>query len=190
MVLDVSPKRNLTVYTFVLWIAILHSIMRGGVPAMRTPHRRLLLASACLAILSGTAIGQDKVAESIPKYRNPNLAIDDRVADLLSRMTLEEKVQQLTGGGEAQMEVIDPTGTYTTESARGTLMRWSDPHLAFTPKKSAILRNGVQRYLKEKTRLGIPQLFMAEALLGFMEYGTTSFPQALGLSSTLAPELV
>lgn len=157
---------------------------------MASPHRTVPLVSLCFAILSATAISQEKAAESTPRYRNPNLAIDDRVADLLSRMTLEEKVQQLTGGGEGQMEVIDPTGTYTTESARATLMRWSDPDLAFPPKKSAILRNGVQRYLKEKTRLGIPQLFMGEALHGFMEYGSTSFPQALGLASTWDPELV
>jgi len=110
------------------------------------------------------------------------LAIDDRVADLLSRMTLEEKVGQLTGGGEDRVSVIDPTGTFTDESARAIMGRWWDPDLEFTPKKSAILRNGVQRYLREKTQLGIPQLFMGESLHGFMEYGSTSFPQALGLS--------
>ena len=118
------------------------------------------------------------------------MAIEDRVADLLLRMTLEEKVQQLAGGGEGQTEVIDPTGTYTSETARATLTRWWDPDLPFTPKKSAILRNGVQRYLKEKTRLGIPQLFMGESLNGFMEYGSTSFPQAIGLASTWDPDLV
>src|SRR6266567_4707074 len=105
-------------------------------------------------------------------------------------MTLEEKVQQLAGGGQGKTEVIDPTGTYTSETAQATLTRWWDPDRPFTPKKSAILRNGVQRYLREKTRLGIPQLFMGEALHGFMEYGSTSFPQALGLASTWDPDLV
>ena len=129
-------------------------------------------------------------AEPTPTYRDPNLAIDDRVADLLSRMTLEEKVQQITGGSRAETEIIDPTGTYTTESARAVLNRWWDPDLAFPARKAAILRNGIQRYLKEKTRLGIPALFMGEALHGFMEYGSTSFPQALSLASTWDPELV
>src|SRR6266568_4164685 len=59
-----------------------------------------------------------------------------------------------------------------------------------TPRKSAILRNGVQRFLKEKSRLGIPALFMGEALHGFMEHGSTSFPQAIGLASTWDPQLV
>jgi beta-glucosidase len=116
--------------------------------------------------------------------------VDERVADLLPRMTLEEKVGQIAPLGEGKTQIIDPTGTYTNESASAVLSRWWDPDLEFTPRKAAILRNGVQRYLKEKTRLGIPELFMGEALHGFMEYGSTSFPQALGLASTWDPELV
>jgi len=128
--------------------------------------------------------------EQALKYRNPNLAIEDRVADLLSRMTLEEKVHELMGGSEGQAEVIDPTGTFTTEQARAAFAQWASPDYALTPRRSAILRNGVQRYLREKTRLGIPALFMGESLHGFMEYHSTSFPQALGLASTWDPDLV
>ena len=152
----------------------------------------LVLTMVC----SIAAAGQDKTSkpssspEPTAKYRNPALPIDDRVADLLSRMTLEEKVQQICGGSGAEMEVIDPTGTYTTETARAVLTRWWDPDLAFPARKAAILRNGVQRYLREKTRLGIPALFMGEALHGFMEYSSTSFPQALSLASTWDPDLV
>ncbi len=161
--------------------------------AMRIPRRSLVLQLfVSLALLRATAASQDKAAPAAntPPYRNPALAIDDRVADVLSRMTLEEKVAQITGGGEDQVSVIDPTGTYTDASARAVMGRWGDPDLVFTPKQSAILRNGVQRYLREKTRLGIPQLFMGESLHGFMEYGSTSFPQALGLASTWDPALV
>jgi beta-glucosidase len=138
------------------------------------------------------AIAQDKTKpqDSTSKYRNPNLTVDERVADLLPRMTLEEKVGQIAPAGDGKTQIIDPTGTYTNESASAVLNRWWDPDLEFTPRKSAILRNGVQRYLKEKTRLGIPELFMGEALHGFMEYGSTSFPQALALASTWDPALV
>ena len=162
---------------------------------MKTQKRNILPQSVLgvalvLNLVCAIAAGQDKTAkpsptpsrspspasESTPRYRNPNLAIDDRVADLLSRMTLEEKVEQITGGSRAETQVIDPTGTYTTESARAVLLRWWDPDQPFPPRKAAILRNGVQRYLHEKTRLGIPALFMGEALHGLMEYGSTSFP--------------
>ena len=164
---------------------------------MQTIWRSVFLeVLVCLVTLCAAASPQKKPTvprenkPSTPRYRDPNLVIEDRVADLLSRMTLEEKVDQITGGRERQLHVIDPTGTYTDESARQTLERWWDPDLEFTPRHAAILRNAIQRYLKEKTRLGIPQLFMGEALHGFMEYGSTSFPQAIGLASTFDPALV
>ncbi len=165
----------------------------------------LLTSFVCLVLLCGTTGAQKKSAakkttdkqgqsqappEHRPAYLNSNLAIEDRVADLLPRMTLEEKIEQIAGSRERQVHVIDPTGTFTDDSARATLQRWWDPDLEFFPKRAAILRNAIQRYLKEKTRLGIPQLFMGEALHGFMEYGSTSFPQAIGLASTWDPALV
>ena len=153
----------------------------------------LLCSFLCLCSISVTA--QDKTSksaapDSIAKYKNPNLPIEDRVADLLSRMTLEEKIGQIAPPAVRGAHVIDPTGTFNDESASTMLNRWYDADLVFPARKAAILRNGVQRYLKEKTRLGIPQLFMGEALHGFMEYGSTSFPQALSLASTWDPDLV
>ena len=156
----------------------------------RNPLLRSLLGLALLCATAATAQDKAKPQDNTPKYRNPNLTVDERVADLLPRMTLEEKIGQIAPTGAAKTEIIDPTGTYTTDSASAVLNRWWDPDLEFTPRKAAILRNGVQRYLKEKTRLGIPELFMGEALHGFMEYGSTSFPQALGLASTWDPALV
>ena len=155
---------------------------------------RSFLGLALLCATAATAAAQDKdkskPQDNTPKYKNPALPIEDRVADLLSRMTLEEKVGQIAPSGAPKTEIIDPTGTYTTDSATAVLNRWWDPDLEFTPRKAAILHNGVQRYRKEKTRLGIPELFMGESLHGFMEYGSTSFPQALGLASTFDPALV
>src|SRR5215469_12226784 len=159
---------------------------------MRIPRRSLL--SVCLLCLAISTIANPQTQsarnDSTPNYRNPNLAIEDRVADLLSRMTLEEKVEQLVPTRGNQVSVIDPTGTFTNETARQTLARYDDPDLVFLPKTAAILHNAAQRYQREKTRLGIPLLFAGESLHGFMEYGSTSFPQALGLASTWDPALV
>ena len=52
-----------------------------------------------------------------PKYKDASLSIEDRVADLLPRMTLEEKIDKIATGWENRIEVIDPTGTYTSEEA-------------------------------------------------------------------------
>jgi beta-glucosidase len=145
----------------------------------------------CLAISTiANAQTQSAANDSTPNYQNPNLAIEDRVSDLLSRMTTEEKVGQLVPALGNQVSVIDPTGTFTNETARQTLGRYDDPNFVFLPKTAAILHNAAQRYQREKTRLGIPLMFTGESLHGFMEYGSTSFPQALGLASTWDPALV
>ncbi len=155
---------------------------------------RILLSGLLMSLVlfPVTASGQEKAAakEDTPRYKDAGLPIQDRVADLLPRMTLEEKVYQLTGGWDTQVNVIDPTGTFTTEKARQTLADEWGPEVKFTPREAAILRNAVQRYMREKTRLGIPAMFLGEGLHGLMEYGSTSFPQALGLASTWDPALV
>ena len=152
----------------------------------------ILLYSISFTAQDKTKAATPKAAppDNTPKYKNPSLPIDDRVADLLSRMTLEEKIAQIAPPADRATHVVDPTGTFTDESAGAMMNRWYDPDLIFPARKAAILRNGVQRYLKEKTRLGIPELFMGEALHGFMEYGSTSFPQALSLACTWDPDIV
>jgi beta-glucosidase len=124
----------------------------------------------------------------VPAYKNPKLAIEQRVQDLLNRMTLEEKVEQLAG--QFQPGILDTTGKYNEADAREALRQLRDVDSKITPRDAAILRNAIQRYLVEKTRLGIPALMMGEALHGFMENDATSFPQALGLASTWDPALV
>jgi beta-glucosidase len=124
-------------------------------------------------------------AQTLPDYRNSQLPVEMRVADLLQRMTLEEKVDQLAGGRrvwaqqspEAQQIFARLQQLYEVENTSG-------------PREAAVIRNQAQKYLVEKTRLGIPGLFQGEALHGYMAHGSTSFPQVLGLASTWDPELV
>jgi beta-glucosidase len=123
-----------------------------------------------------------------PDYRNPRLPIPQRVADLLKRMTLEEKVEQM--GGRFRPGILDTTGKYNDQTAREAFRELYSVDSKMSSHDAAILRNAVQRFLVEKTRLGIPSLFQGEALHGFMSYGATSFPQALGLASTWDPALV
>jgi beta-glucosidase len=145
-----------------------------------------------LTVFAATANGQEKSgsASEKPRYKDAALPIADRVADLLPRMSLEEKVEQLSWGWQAKVQVVDPTGTFTNETARQTLQAEWGAELKFTPRQAAILRNSIQRYQLEKTHLGIPVIFPGEALHGYMEYGSTSFPQALGLAATWDSGLV
>ncbi|HLV96413.1 MAG TPA: glycoside hydrolase family 3 N-terminal domain-containing protein [Candidatus Acidoferrales bacterium] len=127
--------------------------------------------------------------QAAPDYRNPNLPIAKRVADLLSRMTLEEKVDQISGG-RREGAFIDSTGRFTPEQARHAMREMFSNDNSLSPYDMAVLRNAAQRYAVEKMPHGIPILFMGEALHGFMENGSTSFPQCIGLASTWDPALI
>lgn len=144
---------------------------------------RIFTRFMILLFLVAPAVAQ----ESTPDYKNPKLPIEQRVADLLKRMTLEEKVDQLAGGRRRAMaELNKPNGPQLLERVRRL---WSMDSPA-NPREDAELRNELQKILVEKTPLGIPGLFQGEALHGYMSNGATSFPQVLGLASTWDPELV
>ena len=150
--------------------------------------KRLVKATMCLAlawIAPWIAAAQD----AVPDYKNPKLPIEQRVADLLGRMTLEEKCAQLLPQRGAR-EVLDTTGKYDNDSAKKVLFSLYNPATKISPHDAAVLRNALQRYLVEKTRLGIPEMPAGELLHGFMSNGATSFPQALALASTFDPPLV
>jgi beta-glucosidase len=127
-------------------------------------------------------------SEALPAYRNPRLPIQDRVADLMMRMTLEEKVAQLAPA--PPQGLIDPTGTFKDADVLQLYFQMEDMRHPFSPRKAAILRNAIQRYQMEKTRLGIPEVFFGEALHGSMQHGATMFPMPIGLASTWDPELL
>ena len=153
----------------------------------RKAAMRTAVSLGMFALVAGIAPGQD----AAPPYKNPRLPIEQRVADLLARMTLEEKVAQLAPEGpQKPIEVIDPTGKFDSKTARQAFFGLYGAYSKMSSRDGAILRNAVERYLVEKTRLGIPQIFQGEALHGFMSYGATSFPQALALASTWDPALV
>jgi beta-glucosidase len=158
--------------------------------ALRTA--RYSLIPAFLLLFTLAANGQVKPAADpgTPKYKDASLPVEDRVADLLPRMTLEEKVDQISTGWESRIELIDPTGTFTNVEARKIILNEWGTEQKVSPRQMAMLRNAVQRYQVEKTRLGIPVMFYSESLHGLMEYGSTSFPQALGLGATWDPALV
>jgi beta-glucosidase len=158
---------------------------RGGI-ALGSSHAAMRVAK--LAVITAATVIVAGARQARPDYRDGNLPIERRVADLLSRMTLEEKVDQIAGGRRGG--VLETSGRFTPEQAEQMMSELYREDNSIPPYDAAVLRNAAQRYAIEKTRLGIPRLFQGEALHGFMEYGSTSFPQCLGLASTWDPELV
>jgi beta-glucosidase len=143
-----------------------------------------------IVLVAATLAGPAAAQEAPPPYKDPKLPIEARVADLLKRMTLEEKVDQLAGGRPLETGVVDPTGQFTAGNIGEALEEIYRHDNRRGARYRAALHNALQRYRLEKTRLGIPSLFMGEALHGFMAHGATSFPQALALASTWDPDLV
>ena len=147
--------------------------------------RQFLPVTIALCFLTALVLNSF-AQESTPSYRDSKLTAAERAADLLKRMTLEEKVDQLAGGRRRARSFEDPEGKQIFENLQKLFREDSQ----VKAHDAAVARNNAQHFLMEKTRLGIPAIFLGEALHGFMSYGSTSFPQVLGLASTWDPELV
>ena len=136
--------------------------------------------------------------EEAPDYRNSNLPVDRRVADLLGRMTLQEKIaQMLCVWGEKKTLLCDETGNLDLERIRthlkngiGQIGRLSDTGGGKNAQQMAELANTLQAFFVEETRLGIPVIFHEECLHGLAAPDATSYPQPIGLASTFNPGLI
>ncbi len=117
-----------------------------------------------------------------PTYLDPALPLEQRVTDLLSRMTAEQKVAQL----ESELR-----RDYWRKELQRDCIGGIGPVLrSLKPEEAARLANEIQRIALAHTPLAIPVIIHDEALHGLMGNGATSFPQAIGLAATWDPELM
>ncbi|UAK26137.1 glycoside hydrolase family 3 N-terminal domain-containing protein [Sphingomonas nostoxanthinifaciens] len=171
-----------------------------------------------IAALAGTSLlafgGRPLLAApkgAVPLYKQPTAPIDLRVADLMDRMTLAEKVAQITTISTRKRLVMgadlrfDPAMADTAfPDGIGQVARPSDRAGAATaantgtdvsghyrtPAETIAWVNAAQHWAMSRTRLGIPILFHEEALHGYMAPDATSFPQAIALAGTFDRDLV
>jgi len=146
------------------------------------------------AILAALSLLPSAVVAQRPAYRDASLPMERRVTDLLSRMTLEEKVAQMMCLWDQKKLITDSSGRFNPARAPqwfrvgiGRIERPQDGHDA---RGEAEFVNAIQRWVRDSTRLGIPILFNEEALHGLEAAGATSFPQAIALASTWNTDLV
>src|SRR5215213_9886662 len=136
----------------------------------------------------------------LPRYRDASAPIAKRVADLLSRMTLEEKAAQMTCvWRQKDTLLLDERGNLDEAKARqhfghgygiGQVGRISDSGGGKTAREMAELANAIQEFFIENSRLGIPVFLHEECLHGLAGVGATSFPQPIGLAATFDPDLI
>ena len=170
---------------------------------IRLPRSSRVIAGVCAAISMILVIfpkAEMRSQTAIPDYKNPGLPVEQRVADLLSRMTLEEKVAQLTCLWAERPQVGPQTdfsndrGDFSPEKAR-LVMKYGIGQIARQrerkgPREGAVFANAVQKWLIENSRLGIPAIFHDEILHGHMAQGSTSFPQPIALASSWDPDFI
>lgn len=136
-------------------------------------------------------------------YKQANASVEDRVSDLLGRMTLEEKVAQLsakttlypmlTKDASPAFGVVDKDGAIDEAIARSALRDGIGSFfvLSMMPAREyALTVEAIQTWLVNNTRLGIPALFHCEGLHGASLVGATTFPQSIGLGSSWNRDLV
>ncbi|WP_379920676.1 glycoside hydrolase family 3 N-terminal domain-containing protein [Erythrobacter sp. R86502] len=179
---------------------------------MKAIKRAALAAGVCLAafgmIAAPVAQAQQVTVEramSDAPYWNAALPTEQRVEDLLARMTLDEKVAQIItiwdskGQIQGEGDVFDPAKAAAKfPHGIGQIARPSDRAGPSSPR--VVPRRNIedsiqyvidaQRWAMENTRLGIPVLFHEESLHGLAAKDATAFPQAIGLASTWDPALI
>jgi beta-glucosidase-like glycosyl hydrolase len=178
-------------------------VSRSRFSRARRAHPALILASSLIVGLASPAAP----AAGRPLYQDPHAPLAARVNDLLSRMTLPEKLAQISCIWQRKGEVEDANGNFDPAKASrvfpygiGQVARPSDrvPGESNDPLQNAFRNvpqtvdfvNAVQHYSVNDTRLGIPTLFHGEGLHGYMARDATSFPQAIALGSTWDPALI
>jgi beta-glucosidase len=147
-----------------------------------------------MAMSSTTAVADDEAAAASAQstaglpYRDASLPVEQRVADLLSRMTLEEKVGQMTQ--TERYQVFDDETPITTYGLGSILSGGGSTPTENTPHAWADMVDRFQQAALE-TRLGIPLIYGIDAVHGNGNmYGSTIFPHNIGLGATRDPALV
>lgn len=148
--------------------------------------------------MSGTDSKTDPLTNA--PYRDSSLPIDQRVSDLLNRMSLEEKAaQMMCVWNEKADKLVDETGNFDPGKAKksfvdghgiGQVGRPNDAGGGRDAREMATLTNAIQKFFIENSRLGIPVIFHEECLHGLAAKEATSFPQPVALAGSFNPELV
>lgn len=140
-------------------------------------RKKVLILGLCL--LGGTHSLSSKDKKSIPLYKDAKAPIEKRIDDLISRMTLEEKVLQLNQYTLGRNNNVNNVGEEVKKvpSEIGSLI-----YFDINPE----LRNSMQKKAMEESRLGIPIIFGYDAIHGFR----TIYPISLGQACSWNPGLV
>lgn len=124
-------------------------------------------------------------------YKNPSLSPAERAKDLLSRMSLEDKVYQMMAVLDGTPDRFNAEFVNNPEEMKRVFGKGVHSVQPFFEglKETVESRNQIQKYLLEQTKWGIPAIFVDEGQHGLMKPEATAFPMAIGLACSWNPEL-
>ncbi|NJC26518.1 glycoside hydrolase family 3 N-terminal domain-containing protein [Neolewinella antarctica] len=133
-------------------------------------------------------------------YRNAGESVNNRITDLISRMTLEEKVAQVTAVWQDKKRMYQNGYDFNPDSAAvvmphgiGHVTRPSElagpPDTSRTAAQEVAYVNTIQKWLVEETRLGIPALMHEESLHGLAARDATSWGQPISVAASFNRQL-
>jgi beta-glucosidase len=173
----------------------------GKITSVARARYGVRFAVAVLSVLGASL----SLAAPGPVYKDPKADVNARIDDLLGRMTLEEKVAQMTAIWEHKVDIFDKDFEFDPAKAAakypdgfGGFTRPSDQRGAGSPRVAhwrdtrgtVRMVNAIQHFAVEKTRLSIPVWLHEEGLHGYASIDATNFPQAIALASSWDPELL
>ncbi|MGF7138666.1 glycoside hydrolase family 3 N-terminal domain-containing protein [Roseimarinus sediminis] len=154
---------------------------------------KTLLQVSIISLLLVVGMNKSRAQEEqVDPYKNLNLTAAERASDLLSRMSLEDKIYQMMGvldgtpdrfnaefvNNPAEMERVFGKGVHSVQPFFDGL------------EVTVASRNKIQHYLREETKWGIPAIFVDEGQHGLMKPEATVFPMAIGLACSWNPALL
>lgn len=154
---------------------------------MRCRVKKIIYFLFCVCFF-GNSFAQ-KVEKRI--YKNVKLSPEMRSKDLLSRMSLDDKVNQLMAVMDGSPVRFDAKFLADTAKMRQTFGKGTHSVQPFfgNIRETVESRNKIQKYLLEKTKWGIPAVFVDEGQHGLMKPEATSYPMAIGLACSWNPAL-
>lgn len=114
-------------------------------------------------------------------YRDSSRTPEERAEDLLAKMTLEEKLAQMTGYNPAGWSSDDLEKDFPYGAGQVAFLGGIDSNNIY---EAARFQREIQKKIMEKSRFGIPAIFHVETLCGVMLPGAVSFPSGIGQAAT------
>jgi hypothetical protein len=166
--------------------------MKRRAMLMMTPRIALhtLLVWLTVPGITSAQNGTQVSSSDTPAYQDATAPIDLRVEDLLSRMTLDEKLSQIHQVTHNELDYDDNHSPTNLDDFFGGHSRGGVSVFELPPAELVRFSRACQEYARNRTRLGIPLLIITETLHGLITPGATVYPQTIAQGSTWNVDLI